>query len=135
LGYQPDDAVVYYMQNARAFVFAAEEDFGILPVEAQACGTPVIAYGCGGVTETVRPGETGLFFHEQTADALAKAVRTFEAARDRFEPDVLRAQAERFAPERFRSAFHDIVMQAHDDFQHGTHWRADPRTQFSDAAA
>ncbi len=66
------------MQRARAFVFAAEEDFGIAPVEAQACGTPVIAYGRGGAAETVRAGETGVFFHEQTAAAIAAAVRRFE---------------------------------------------------------
>ena len=54
LGYQPDDVLRKYMQHAKAFVFAAEEDFGITPVEAQACGTPVIAYGRGGALETVR---------------------------------------------------------------------------------
>lgn len=118
LGYQPNDAVAYYMQNARAFVFAAEEDFGILPVEAQACGTPVIAYGCGGALETVRPGETGLFFPRQTVEALVAAVHTFEKQRARFEPEVLRAHAESFAPHRFRAAFRQVLADAHHEFTH-----------------
>ncbi|WP_126475233.1 glycosyltransferase, partial [Klebsiella pneumoniae] len=70
LGYQPDQVLHDYMRRAKAFVFAAEEDFGITPVEAQACGTPVIAYGKGGVLETVRPygisNPTGLFFERQS---------------------------------------------------------------------
>lgn len=76
LGYQPDSVMQEYMQNAKAFVFAAEEDFGIIPVEAQACGTPVIAYGKGGALETVRSlgveKPTGIFFQEQSvADILS----------------------------------------------------------------
>src|SRR5208282_5117477 len=74
LGYQPFDRLRYYMQHARAFVFAAEEDFGITPVEAQACGTPVIAYGRGGVTETIIDGKTGILFPVQTAESLLGAV-------------------------------------------------------------
>ncbi|WP_137564619.1 glycosyltransferase family 4 protein, partial [Escherichia coli] len=70
LGYQPDSVMQEYMRNAKAFVFAAEEDFGIIPVEAQACGTPVIAFGKGGALETIRPlgvdKPTGLFFQKQT---------------------------------------------------------------------
>ena len=67
-----------HLQRAKAFVFMAEEDFGIVPVEAQACGTPVIAFGRGRVAETVVAGQTGILFHEQSAESLAGAVRLFE---------------------------------------------------------
>ena len=94
------------MRSARAFVFAAEEDFGIVPVEAQACGTPVVAYGRGGALETVRAqGEarpTGVFFAEQTPRALAEAIDSFESAR--FEAADCRAQAERFDAASFDRA-------------------------------
>jgi UDP-N-acetylmuramyl pentapeptide phosphotransferase/UDP-N-acetylglucosamine-1-phosphate transferase/glycosyltransferase involved in cell wall biosynthesis len=83
VGHQPFERLRQYMQMASAFVFAAEEDFGIVPVEAQACGTPVIAYGRGGVTESVISGKTGLFFHEQTVDSLVAAVEQFEVDRDK----------------------------------------------------
>lgn len=119
LGYQPDDAVTYYMQNARAFVFAAEEDFGIVPVEAQACGTPVIAYGRGGAQETVVPGTTGVFFPEQTVDHLTAAVDEFEQIRSQLDPADMRAQAERFAVPVFRNRFSDIVRHAYADFVDG----------------
>lgn len=119
LGYQPDDAVTHYMQNARAFVFAAEEDFGIVPVEAQACGTPVIAYGRGGVQETVTPGTTGVFFPEQTVDHLMAAVNEFEKLRSRFDPADMRAQAERFAVPVFQQRFSELVQRAYADFVDG----------------
>ena len=119
LGYQPDDAVTYYMERARAFVFAAEEDFGIVPVEAQACGTPVIAYGRGGAQETVVSGVTGVFFPEQTVEHLKESVNEFERIRDRLNPDDIRAQAERFAVPVFRAAFSRLVHQAYADFVDG----------------
>lgn len=105
LGYQPDEAVLHYMQQARGFIYAAEEDFGIVPVEAQACGTPVIAYGRGGATETVRPGETGLFFDEQSVPSLVAAVEAFERQAGAFDPHRIRAHAEQFSKERFRAEF------------------------------
>ncbi len=107
LGYQPSDVLRNYMQRARAFVFAAEEDFGIVPVEAQACGTPIIAFGRGGATETVQDGTTGIFFEEQTVQSLASAICRFEAMT--FDPATCRANAVRFAPERFRREFTQFV--------------------------
>ena len=71
LGYQSDETLRELVGNARAFVFAAEEDFGISPVEAQACGTPVICYGKGGVLDSVVNRDTGLYFQEQTAAGIA----------------------------------------------------------------
>lgn len=106
MGYQPFEVLRDHMQRARAFVFAAEEDFGIAPVEAQACGTPVIAFGRGGVRDSVRDldraNPTGVFFETQTASSLAAAVRRFEAERERFAPEEIRRWATRFGVERFR---------------------------------
>ena len=94
--------------TSRALIFPGEEDFGMVPVEAQATGCPVVAYGRGGALETVRDGETGLFFAEQTVEALCEALDRFESGPG-FAPDVLRAQAERFGEERFRAEMeHEI---------------------------
>jgi glycosyltransferase involved in cell wall biosynthesis len=108
LGYQPSDLLNDYLQRAKAFVFAAEEDFGITPVEAQACGTPVIAYGKGGCLETVVEGSTGFFFREQTAESLIEAVRRFEESPSMNSEDI-RRNAERFSVERFRGEFRSFV--------------------------
>jgi len=109
LGFQPFDVLRDYMQRARAFIFAAEEDFGIVPVEAQACGTPVIAYGKGGALETVVDGGTGLHFPEQTADSLASAVEQFDQYGDLFNADSIRDHALKFSSETFRSSFRSLV--------------------------
>ena len=116
LGRAPAARLVELMRGARALVFAAEEDFGIAPVEAQAAGTPVIAYGAGGALETVAgPGSdqppTGLFFDEQTPDAIAAAVRRFEREGAQISAEDCRANALRFAPERFRSAYVREVLE------------------------
>jgi glycosyltransferase involved in cell wall biosynthesis len=108
VGTQPREVLRDYLRRARAFVFAADEDFGILPVEAQACGTPVIALGVGGALETVRDGETGLFFGEQTIEAIAAAVRRFEEGPE-FTVAACRANAERFSVARFRREFQTWV--------------------------
>lgn len=115
LGYQPFNVLKDYMQRARAFVFAAEEDFGIIPVEAQACGTPVIAYGKGGALETVVNGRTGVFFNEQNEYSIQQAVQAFE---ETFftDPVAIRAHAERFSSEVFRSSLRDFVQQKYVDF-------------------
>jgi glycosyltransferase involved in cell wall biosynthesis len=104
------------MADARAFVFAAIEDFGIAPVEAQASGTPVIGLGVGGLCETVSGLEssrpTGVFFMEQTVEAICEAVERFEQVRIRLDPADCRANAERFAPQRFSDAFDRFVHEA-----------------------
>lgn len=108
VGEVPRDEMRELMRNARAFVFAAEEDFGIMPLEAQACATPVIAYARGGARETiVADGEraTGVFFDAQTPAAIADAVQRFEALAVPIDPAQCRANAERFATPRFRSGF------------------------------
>lgn len=115
LGFQPFERLKDYMQRARAFVFAAEEDFGIVPLEAQACGTPVIAYGKGGSLETVKGGETGLFFDAQTVSSLQEAVRRFEGMT--FDPAAARAHAERFSAPRFRSEFSRFASERYAAFQ------------------
>lgn len=113
MGYQPFGVVVSHMQKARAFVFAAQEDFGIAPVEAQACGTPVIAYGRGGATETILGSQsvqpTGLFFNEQTVPSLVQAVERFEALPQPILPGDCRANAERFSEEVFRTGLLQVV--------------------------
>ncbi|MGP8244303.1 MAG: glycosyltransferase family 4 protein [Bryobacteraceae bacterium] len=109
-GHVPDHELRKELQAARAFVFAAEEDFGIAPVEAQACGTPVLCYGRGGVLDTVIPGITGLFFSQQTPEAICEAVRRFEQCE--FDPEAIRAHAEGFSAARFRARFRYLVDQA-----------------------
>jgi glycosyltransferase involved in cell wall biosynthesis len=103
------------LRGARGFLFAAEEDFGIAPVEAQACGIPVIAYGRGGVLETIHGAETGeptgVFFAEQTTDAIARAVRELEQLPVPASVSACRANAERFSEARFRREFAALVEQ------------------------
>jgi glycosyltransferase involved in cell wall biosynthesis len=120
LGYQPDEAVQHYMQRARAFVFAAEEDFGIVPVEAQACGTPVIAYGKGGAKETIIPDVTGIFFDEQSVESLVDAVERFEVKYNQFDHYQIRQHAEKFSAERFREELSHFVEMSYSTFlEHG----------------
>jgi glycosyltransferase involved in cell wall biosynthesis len=101
------------LRRARAFVFAAEEDFGIAPLEAQACGTPVLAYGRGGVLETIRdlhePQPTGILFPEQTVSSLTNAVEQFEREGGQIDSDTCRQNALRFGAERFRNELRNYV--------------------------
>lgn len=124
LGYQPFSALKKHMQEAKAFVFAAEEDFGITPVEAQACGTPVIAFGKGGALETVRglgkgDAPTGVFFPAQTIESLCEAVKRFEQNQALFSANNCRLQAERFSIERFRQELKTYVDTRMADFRKG----------------
>ncbi|RZU02268.1 glycosyltransferase involved in cell wall biosynthesis [Rivibacter subsaxonicus] len=117
LGYQPHAELRRHMQAAKAFVFAAEEDFGIMPVEVQACGTPVIAYGRGGARDTVLPPEssshpTGMFFEAQTVDAIRAAVDRFEALAPRFSPQACREHALQFDEAVFRRRIAEVVDEA-----------------------
>ena len=127
LGFAETTVLRDYLQRARAFVFAAEEDFGISPLEAQACGTPVIAFGQGGALETIVPlpevGQfplrppTGLFFAEQSEAAIIAAVERFEREGDAIQPTACRLNALRFAPEHFRAEFTDFVERHWTTFQ------------------
>lgn len=124
MGYQSTQVLRDHMQRAKAFVFAAEEDFGITPIEAQACGTPVIAYGKGGALETLKGQDcdepTAVFFDEQTVEALMAGVDLFETkVATRITPQTCRDNAERFNAERFRREFMAFVDAAWADFRAG----------------
>jgi glycosyltransferase involved in cell wall biosynthesis len=112
LGHEPTEVVREHMRKAKAFIFAAEEDFGITPVEAQACGTPVIAFGKGGALETVLDGRTGVHFAAQTPGSIVHAVNRFEALAGDLDPWTIRAHAKRFGPERFRRELREAVSKA-----------------------
>jgi len=116
LGFPGLDVMRQYLQRAQGFVFAAEEDFGICVAEAQACGTPVIAFGKGGVLEIVRDlsaaEPTGLFFEEQTPESIIRGVRLFEKERQRFSPDACRRNVVRFSAERFCREFREFCESA-----------------------
>lgn len=120
-----DVEVLRMMRQARAFVFAAEEDFGIAMVEAQACGTPLIVFGRGGACDIVRDmgdagGATGVFFDEQDADAIITAVERFESIQDRITPQACHANAQRFSQSAFRQSMSRVVEQALHEMRPGT---------------
>lgn len=118
MGYQPFDVLKEKMQHAKAFVFAADEDFGMIPIEAQSCGTPVIAYGHGGSLETVCDGKTGMFFYEQTPSAIVEAVKKFDMQdKALFTPKDCRAWAERFSEERFKNEIKEFVYSKYKEFK------------------
>lgn len=132
-GHLPQRELRDLMQRARAFVFAAEEDFGIVSVEAQACGTPVIAFGRGGSLETVRGlderAPTGVFFAEQSVDALCAAVLRFERSEADLTSAACRANAERFSVQRFRADFAALAAARWSEFA-----RAEPALAAARAA-
>lgn len=118
MGYQPFDVLKDKMQHAKAFVFAADEDFGMIPIEAQSCGTPVIEYGHGGSLETVNGGKTGLFFYEQTPEAIVEAVNKFEAMGSQpFAPADCRQWAEGFSEKRFKREIKEFVEEKYEEFK------------------
>jgi glycosyltransferase involved in cell wall biosynthesis len=109
LGYVPDYDMAELLSGARALLFPGEEDFGIVPVEAQAAGVPVIAYGEGGVRDTVVENETGVFHAEQTVTSVASAILQFESME--FDEYRIRANARRFGPARFRAEITDVLLE------------------------
>lgn len=107
LGWQDNENLRFYYQNAKALIFPTEEDFGIVPVEAQACGTPVIAYRKGGAVETVVEDKTGVFFDNQTVDDLINAIYRFEKIK--FEKDIVRKNALKFSKKNFVVEFKNFL--------------------------
>ena len=103
LGWKSDEEIKLYYNKCRALIFPGEEDFGIVPVEVQACGRPVIAYGKGGALETVVDGVTGVFFHQQTVESLVEAIKKFETMN--FERQKIRENAVRFGYKNFTNNF------------------------------
>ena len=119
LGFADDETMADLMGRAKAFIFAAEEDFGITPVEAQACGTPVICFGRGGARETVRDGESGLYFMEQNTKELLAAVAKFEQNYDKFEPVKIRENSLKFSRARFEAEIKSYVEKKYEEFKDG----------------
>jgi len=109
LGYQKDEILKKYMKEAKAFIFAAIEDFGILPIEAMAMATPVIALAKGGVKETVIDDKTGIFFNEQSIESIIKAIEIFE--KKEFDLQFIRKHAEKFSEDRFKKEYNDFVRE------------------------
>ena len=120
LGQQSEGVVREYMQKAKGFIFAAEEDFGIVVLEAQAAGAPVIAYGRGAALETVVDQKTGIFFREQTPASLIEAVGRFE--RMEFDPRVVRENALRFNKARFQKEFKEKVEKKIEEHHENRHF-------------
>ena len=116
LGRQSHEVLAHYLRSAPAFLFGALEDFGIAPVEAMACGTPVVAYGRGGTLETVIDGVTGVHFHQQTPEAVVDAVNRLD--RLPLEPERIRAHAEQFSPAHFRNNLATVLEEAWARFEH-----------------
>lgn len=119
-GYLERDEMIALTQRAKAFVFAANEDFGIAPVEAQACGVPVIAFGKGGALETIKgkfPEEqiskidTGVFFHQQSVPSLLEGLTFFMHNEDKFDKQIIRENAERFSTERFEKEIKETIEE------------------------
>ena len=114
MGRVSDEQLGHYLAHCRAFIFPGEEDFGIAPLEAQAAGRPVIAYAGGGALETVIEGDTGIFFHEPTAEALAEAVTHFDKMR--FDPNIIRQHAMHFDRTAFQHKLAAFVQTRYDEF-------------------
>ena len=116
LGYQAFASLKSYMQKAKAFVFAAEEDFGIIAVEAMACGTPVIALNKGGASETVSDNNTGILFDHQSPQSVKEAVLKFESIQDKFDPSIIRAHSLQFSRNIFEEKIKQFIDEKSNDF-------------------
>jgi len=118
LGRLSDEELRSCYNLSKAFIFPQEEDFGITPVEAMACGRPVIAYRGGGALETIKEGKTGVFFADQTAEGLVQAVKKFDSYK--FNPNFIRQHALGFDKEIFKKKIKQFVENAWQKFNHGT---------------
>ena len=116
LGYQAFDSLKSYMQKAKAFIFAAEEDFGIIAVEAMACGTPVIALNKGGASETVSDNNTGILFDHQSPQSVKEAVLKFESIQDKFDSSIIRAHSLQFSRNIFEEKIKHFIDEKSNDF-------------------
>jgi len=121
LGYQSPEVLKDYMQKAKAFVFAAEEDFGIIVVEAMSCGTPVISWNNGGTAETVIDGKTGIHFSEQTKESIITAINKFETSLNMFDPRVVRSHAEQFSRKFFEENISSFLKKKVEEFFNNSH--------------
>lgn len=119
LGRLPDDQVREYYRKCKAFVFPGEEDYGITPVEAQSCGRPVIAYGKGGALETVVNNLTGIFFYEQTSEALKDAINRFESQSDKFDKSFIRNHALKYSEQVFKEKIKGFIDKKYSEFIEG----------------
>ena len=113
-----DNALLELDGKAKAFIFPGEEDYGITPLEAQACGTPVIAFRKGGATETIQDGKTGLFFDEQKTETLVQAVMRFENHGVAYNPAQIRKEMESFSEEIYQEKMKTFVYEKWEEFKH-----------------
>jgi glycosyltransferase involved in cell wall biosynthesis len=116
LGYKPVEEMKQYLQKAKAFVFAAEEDFGITVIESLACGTPVIAFNKGGSKETIKDEQTGIHFNYQSVESLSGAVARFEKIEDKFDNSILRSYADNFSRKKFEENISGFVNEKAEEF-------------------
>ena len=121
LGFIPENQCKILLSKAKGFLFMAKEDFGISPVEAQSAGIPVIAYGKGGVLETVIHHKTGILFEEQTVASLLSAIKHFENYEEHFDPQAIRSHAFQFSKERFKREYTDFVTMKTQEFYESDH--------------
>ena len=117
VGYKDNLFLKRHIQKAKALVFASIEDFGILPVEAMAAGTPVIALRKGGALETVQENVSGLFFEEQEVSSIIQAVEDFEKKQLLFIPSIISEYAKRFSISRFKKEYRDFVLSKYEEFK------------------
>lgn len=126
LGFVEKKEMIFLTQKAKAFIFAAEEDFGIAPVEAQACGVPVIAFGKGGALETIvgkfpdqkiSKNDTGVFFYKQTVESLLSALDFFIENQSNFDKKKIRKNANRFSNDRFKEEIKSTVYKLYSEWK------------------